>query len=228
MKLKNGGWSFGGNLPNKFENHITKSVPHYLEGHQMIVRLSDYFLKERSVCYDIGCSTGNLLKKISAYSSKEKIKLIGIEKEKKMYNYAKSQINNKKIKLLNKDFKGIKLVKSDMIISYYTIQFIAPSIRQSILNKIFKSLNWGGAFIMFEKIRGNDARFHDILNSLYLDFKEDNKLNTQHIINKSKSLRGILEPFSDNGNLGLIRRAGFKDIQTIMQSICFKGYLCIK
>ena len=46
--------------------------------------------------------------------------------------------------------------------------------------------------------------------------------------NKSKSLRGILEPFSDNGNLGLIRRAGFKDIQTIMQSICFKGYLCIK
>lgn len=228
MKFKNGGWNFGGNLPNKFENHITKSVPHYLEGHQMIVRLSDYFLKERSVCYDIGCSTGNLLKKISAYSSKEKIKLIGIEKEKKMYNYAKSQINNKKIKLLNKDFKGIKLVKSDMIISYYTIQFIAPSIRQSILNKIFKSLNWGGAFIMFEKIRGNDARFHDILNSLYLDFKEDNKLNTQHIINKSKSLRGILEPFSDNGNLGLIRRAGFKDIQTIMQSICFKGYLCIK
>lgn len=228
MKLKNGGWSFGGNLPNKFENHITKSVPHYLEGHQMIVRLSDYFLKERSVCYDIGCSTGNLLKKISAYSSKEKIKLIGIEKEKKMYNYAKSQINNKKIKLLNKDFKGIKLVKSDMIISYYTIQFIAPSIRQSILNKIFKSLNWGGAFIMFEKIRGNDARFHDILNSLYLDFKEDNKLNTQHIINKSKSLRGILEPFSDQGNLGLIKRAGFKDIQTIMQSMCFKGYLCIK
>lgn len=228
MKLKNGGWSFGGNLPNKFENHITKSVPHYLEGHQMIVRLSDYFLKERSVCYDIGCSTGNLLKKISAYSSKEKIKLIGIEKEKKMYNYAKSQINNKKIKLLNKDFKGIKLVKSDMIISYYTIQFIAPSIRQSILNKIFKSLNWGGAFIMFEKIRGNDARFHDILNSLYLDFKEDNRLNTQHIINKSKSLRGILEPFSDQGNLGLIKRAGFKDIQTIMQSMCFKGYLCIK
>ena len=228
MKLKNGGWSFGGNLPNKFENHITKSVPHYLEGHQMIVRLSDYFLKERSVCYDIGCSTGNLLKKISAYSSKEKIKLIGIEKEKKMYNYAKSQINNKKIKLLNKDFKGIKLVKSDMIISYYTIQFIAPSIRQSILNKIFKSLNWGGAFIMFEKIRGNDARFHDILNSLYLDFKEDNRLNTQHIRNKSKSLRGILEPFSDQGNLGLIKRAGFKDIQTIMQSMCFKGYLCIK
>ena len=110
----------------------------------------------------------------------------------------------------------------------YTFQFISPSLRQNMLTKIFKSLNWGGAFIMFEKIRGNDARFDNILNSLYLDFKEDNKLSTKDILLKSKSLRGILEPFSDYGNLGLIKRAGFKDIQTIMQSLCFKGYLCIK
>ncbi len=228
MKLKTGAWSFGGNIPNKFEKHIAKSVPLYLEGHQIIIRLSDYFLRDGSVCYDIGCSTANLLKKISAHTNKKKIKLYGIEKEKSMYNYAKSKIKTKKIKLLNKDLRGVKLIKSDLIISYYTFQFINPSIRQDMLNKIFKSLNWGGAFIMFEKIRGNDARFDNILNSLYLDFKEDNNLNSKDIINKSKSLRGILEPFSDQGNLGLIKRSGFKDIQTIMQSLCFKGYLCIK
>ena len=55
------------------------------------------------------------------------------------------------------------------------MQFIHPSHRQAIFNKIFKSLNWGGAFIIFEKIRGNDARFDNIINSLYLDFKEENK-----------------------------------------------------
>ena len=63
MKLKTGAWSFGGKIPNKFEKHIAKSVPLYLEGHQIIVRLSDYFLKDGSICYDIGCSTANLLKK---------------------------------------------------------------------------------------------------------------------------------------------------------------------
>jgi len=31
MKLKTGAWSFGGSLPKKFENHISKSVPLYLE-----------------------------------------------------------------------------------------------------------------------------------------------------------------------------------------------------
>ena len=228
MKLKTGAWSFGGKIPNKFEKHISKSVPLYLEGHQIIIKLSDFFLKDESICYDIGCSTGNLLKKISAHSNKKKIILYGIEKEKNMYNYAKSKINYKNIKFINNDFNKIKLKKSDLIISYYTFQFLSPSIRQIVLKKIFKSLNWGGAFIMFEKIRGNDARFDNILSSLYLEFKEDNRISSESILKKSKSLRGVLEPFSDNGNLGLIRRAGFKDIQTIMQSICFKGYLCIK
>ncbi len=228
MKLKTGAWSFGGKIPNKFEKHIAKSVPLYLEGHQIIVRLSDYFLKDGSICYDIGCSTGNLLKKINKHSNKKKLTFYGIEKEKKMFNYAKSKTKEKNIKLINKDFRSVAPKKSDLIISYYTFQFISPSLRQNMLTKIFKSLNWGGAFIMFEKIRGNDARFDNILNSLYLDFKEDNKLSTKDILLKSKSLRGILEPFSDYGNLGLIKRAGFKDIQTIMQSLCFKGYLCIK
>ena len=81
---------------------------------------------------------------------------------------------------------------------------------------------------MFEKVRGNDARFDNIINSLYMDFKEDNEINSNDIISKSKSLRGILEPFSDKGNLGLLKRAGFSDIQPILQLLCFKGYLCIK
>ncbi len=45
---------------------------------------------------------------------------------------------------------------------------------------------------------------------------------------KSQSLRGVLEPFSTNGNLGLLKRAGFKDILIIFKYICFEGYLAIK
>lgn len=108
------------------------------------------------------------------------------------------------------------------------MQFIHPSHRQKVFDKIFKSLNWGGAFIIFEKVRGNDARFDNIINSLYYDFKEDKKFISDEILNKSKSLRGVLEPFSDYGNMGLLKRAGFKDIQTVFHHLCFKGYLCIK
>ncbi len=233
MKLlkKSGAWSFGGNVPAYFEKHIQKSVPLYNEGHEIIKNLSDYFLFENSLCYDIGCSTGLLLQKLSKHTNKKNIKFVGIEVEDNMIkiankNIKKNGINNIKIKRDN--IIKFKLKKNNLILSYYTMQFIHPSHRQKIFDKIYNSLNWGGAFIIFEKIRGNDARFDNIINSLYMDFKEKNNLGPIEILNKSKSLRGVLEPFSDNGNLGFLKRSGFKDIQTISQYLCFKGYLCIK
>ena len=115
-----------------------------------------------------------------------------------------------------------------MIISYYTIQFVNSAYRQKLIDNIFDALNWGGAFIFFEKIRGNDARFQDILTSLYSDFKEQNNFPASDILKKTKSIRGVLEPYSNFGNKSYLKRAGFKDVQTIFQYLCFKGYLCIK
>ena len=48
------------------------------------------------------------------------------------------------------------------------------------------------------------------------------------IINKSRSLKGVLEPFSTEGNLGLLRRAGFQDIMTVFKYVPFEGFLVIK
>ena len=138
----------------------------------------------------------------------------------------KKKITN--INILHRDLTQINLKNSDLIISYYTIQFISSKFRQKILNNIYNSLNWGGAFIYFEKIRGADARFQDIFTSLYNDFKEGNGLSANEIIGKEKTLRGVLDPFSEKGNLGLLKRSGFEDIQSIFQYLNFKGYLCIK
>ena len=91
MKIikKRGAWSFGGNIPKKFESHIKNSIPYYLEGHDIIIKLSDFFLFNGSTCYDIGCSTGNLLIKLANFTNKNQIKFNGLEIEKKMYSLAK-------------------------------------------------------------------------------------------------------------------------------------------
>ena len=230
LKKDRGKWNFGGKVPKNFQDHVSRSVPLYFEGHNLILKISDFFLKENSICYDVGCSTGDLIIKLSKYSNK-KIKIIGVDSEKEMANFCKRKLKKNRIKnvsIKHNKIEKFKLKKSDMIISYYTIQFIPPRIRQNIINKIFHSLNWGGAFIFFEKIRGADARFQDILNSAYYDFKEEQGFSLKELNNKNKSLRGVMEPFSDKGNLGLLKRAGFEDIMPICQYINFKGYLCIK
>jgi len=230
---KNASWSFGKKVPKNFTKHISKSVPFYLEGHEIICDLSDFFLKEKSLCYDIGSSTGILLSKISKRHSNKKLKFIGLDTVSAMIIQAKKECkqssnNNNKIYFQNKDIKKYSLRKNDLIISYYTMQFIPPRYRQEIINKIYKSLNWGGAFIMFEKLRASDARFQDIFSIVYNDFKLKNGFSSDEIVQKTRSLKGILEPFSDKGNLGLIKRSGFEDCIPIFQWMSFKGYLCIK
>lgn len=82
--------------------------------------------------------------------------------------------------------------------------------------------------MLFEKVRAPDARFQDMMSALYNDFKAKNGFTADEILNKTTALKGVLEPFSTEGNLGLLRRAGFTDIMTIMKHLCFEGFLAIK
>lgn len=230
---ENASWSFGKKVPKKFDNHIKKSVPLYTESHDLAINLSDFFLKENSKCYDLGCSTGTLIRKISERHQK-KIKFYGIDSVNEMISQANLLSKKHKKKSSNKlNFKvgninKIKLEKNDLTLSFYTIQFIRPEVRQNLTNKIYKSLNWGGCFLFFEKIRANDARFQDIFNITYNEFKLNNNFTADEIVQKTRSLKGVMEPFSDKGNLSMLKRAGFVDIIPIFQWLCFKGYMCIK
>ena len=143
-----------------------------------------------------------------------------------MIKYAKYR--KSKIKFIKKDVTTINFKKSDFISSMYTIQFLHPKDRQDLINRIYKSLNWGGAFILFEKIRGKDARFQDLLNFLLFDYKKKNKISSKDILSKEKSLRGIMEPFTLKQNMSYLKNAGFKDYMTIYQNINFVGILAIK
>ena len=227
--MTNANWKFSGDIVKNFDSHILSSVPLYTEGHRLISNLSDFFLADNSICYELGCSTGSLLESIIEHNSHKKVKFIGVEIEQDMVDYANEKLNKyDNIEIICEDILNLDLQKSDMIISYYTMQFIKPRVRQIIFDKIYDSLNWGGSFILFEKLRGADARFQDISTALYTDFKIDQGFTKEEILDKTRSLKGVLEPFSTQGNLDLLQRAGFIDITSVMKYICFEGFLAIK
>ncbi len=126
------------------------------------------------------------------------------------------------------DILSCELEQSDFIVSYYVLQFVRPSQRQELIDRIYKNLKWGGAFICFEKVRAPDARFQDMMTALYTDYKIDQGYNADEIVGKTRSLKGVLEPFSTAGNMDLFKRAGFVDVMSIFKYVCFEGFLCIK
>ncbi|MDC1035691.1 methyltransferase, partial [Alphaproteobacteria bacterium] len=155
-------------------------------------------------------------------------KITGIEPVADMNAFAKEKNTDSRCNFICDDINNVELEKAAMIVSYYTMQFVHTNIRQNIFDKIYNSLNWGGAFIIFEKVRAPDARFQDYSNQLYSDFKLNQGFDESEIINKTRSLKGIMEPFSEQGNVDMLKRAGFQDISCIFKWISFAGFLAIK
>ena len=71
------------------------------------------------------------------------------------------------------------------------------------------------------------CKIQDYLNHAYTNFKLQ-KFSSSEIISKANSLIGVMEPFSSQGNIDLMKRAGFKDICTVSKVLCFEGFLAIK
>lgn len=228
INSQNAAWSFGGDVPKHFEEHVSKSVPLYTEGHELAVRLSDFFVGPNSLCYEVGSSSGLLISQIVSRHTAKQVRGIGIDIEPAMIEFAKNKYGQECLDFVCDDIFGFEFEKCDLVLSYYSLQFVRPRVRQDVLNSIYHALNWGGALVLFEKVRGPDARFQDILTALYTDHKLDQGYSPSEIVTKTRSLKGVLEPFSTNGNLELLHRAGFRDVMPIMKYLCFEGYLAIK
>jgi tRNA (cmo5U34)-methyltransferase len=222
-------WTFGGDVSRHFDDHVTRSVPRYEEGHRMVLALSEFFLAPGSRCYELGCSTGALTRLLAEHNEDREVLFIGVDREPAMVERATERCADlTNVEILHEDVVTMEFVPADLIVAYYTIQFMAPKVRQVVLNRIFEALNWGGALVMFEKVRAPDARFQEMLSQLYTEFKLMNGYSPTEILAKTRSLKGVLEPFSSQGNEDMLRRAGFADTMPVMKTMCFEGVVAIK
>lgn len=222
-------WTFDGGVADTFVDHVRQSVPLYDEGHDLVCQISDYFVHDDSVCYELGVSTGQLTRQLAERHASKGSRFVGVDPITPMIEKAREHCEGlDNVTLDVGDALTYEYERADLFVSYYTIQFIHPKHRQELINRIYEQLNWGGALLLFEKVRGPDARFQDMMVSLYNDFKVRQGFEANEILNKTSSLKGVLEPFSREGNLGLLRRAGFTDIMTVMKYVCFEGFLAIK
>jgi len=230
IETGNAAWTFDGKVADTFVSHVSQSVPLYEKGHDLVCQLSDYFVDKTSTVYEIGTSTGELIHKVAKHNAhRDGARFVGIDPVGPMVEKAREHCaGTPSVTIIEDDARNFEFEKSDLIISYYTIQFIPPRDRQQLFDKLYQALNWGGALILFEKVRAPDARFQDMAVSMYNEFKLEQGFDYEEIVTKTRSLKGVLEPFSTQGNMDLMARAGFKDMMTVMKYVCFEGFVAIK
>lgn len=220
-------WTYAGDVSDHFDDHVARSVPFYHKGHELVAQLSDFFVHPCGVVYDIGCSTGALAAGLAARHPRGHV--VAIDLEPRMAAKARQRCAGVcNVEVVEADATRVEFERSDLVVLYYTLQFIRPGERQPLIDALHASLNDGGALVMFEKVRASDAGLQDLMQQLYWEFKLTNGFSAHEIISKSRSLKSVLEPFTSEANAQLLRRAGFQSVTTIQKYVCFEGMLAIK
>lgn len=214
---------FDFNTIENFDDHIDKSVSNYREITDLIKLLSTYFIKDGNFVYDLGCSTGKLIKELSL--DNPGADFIGYDISTNMIK--ESEEGN--VSFVNVDItdKNLKFYNTNLILSIFTLQFLDIEDRYNLVKRVYNNLNRGGAFIVTEKIFLDSGFLQDVFIFTHYDQKLKS-FKPKEILSKQRDLRRIMRPLTDSENIDIFKEAGFTKIETFYQSLNFKGWILVK
>jgi len=227
-------WSFNKNVSDNFDLHVKQSIPFYYEIINAIAGLSEFFMKENSVIYDLGCSTGNIISSLSKLNLSNYIEIYGVDREEHMLKIAETKLKklkvkkNIKISFIKEDVLKLSLKQNNLTICSLLFPFLKKKDQVILLKKVYKSLEPGGAIIILDKIKSNNVDFENMFGQLYVDFKKNKKIKNKDIIKKTKSLRSIHTLKTYKETLNMLKNVGFKDVENFFKFINFSGFIGIK
>jgi tRNA (cmo5U34)-methyltransferase len=219
-----GSWTFGGRVPEAFDSHVARSVPAYAEGQELVVDLADQLAAPGGRCYDLGCSTGTLTALLAERLESRRVEVIGVDREPGMIERATERCAAlDRVRFETAALEDLSFEPADLIVSYYTLQFVAPRERAAILTRIHRALAPGGTLILFEKVLAPTARTQEVAIGAYADWKHRQGFSDDEIAAKSRSIRGVLQASSSQENESMLRAAGFREIMHVFRWVLFEG-----
>lgn len=204
---------------NQFDDHIEKSIPGFNNLIYAVKSISEYFYNDQFLIYDLGCSTGKLLKTLDT-----KCKSRGYDICAHLLPVSEGDCTFNQIEL-NQEIPFPE--PACIVYSIFTMQFLNPLRRESYIQEIYDHLIPGGAFIIAEKTYLRSGKIQEIMTMSHYDMKLKH-FTAEEILTKERDLRLIMHPTSTEEIEGLTKEAGFRVVIPFWQMFNFKAWLCVK
>jgi tRNA (cmo5U34)-methyltransferase len=221
-----GSWTFGGEVPAAFDSHVARSVPAYAEGQELIADVADQVVPPGGRVYDLGCSTGALTAQLAERLAPRRAEVIGVDREPGMIERAELRCAGlPQVRFESASLQDLAFEPADMIVSYYTLQFVPLRSRAAVIARIHDALVPGGTFVLFEKVLASSARNQATAEGAYADWKGRHGFSEEEIAAKARSIRGVLQPLSGEENDEMLRAAGFGELMRVFRWVLFEGLI---
>ena len=228
-------FQFNADVAEVFDDMVTRSIPYYGEQQRMIQEIAKSFIRQGANIYDLGCATATTLINL-CHGSQGCASFIGYDSSPAMLEYAKDKVRESKLEDridlrfgdLDGDLVTRPMENAGLVTLCWTLQFIRPVHRDRVIRWIYESLPPGGALIMAEKILTQHPQTSRLFIDTYYSFKRRNGYSDNEIARKREALENVLVPYTISENLEMIRRNGFRIVDTFFQWYNFAVFLCVK
>ncbi|QHM71363.1 carboxy-S-adenosyl-L-methionine synthase CmoA [Mixta intestinalis] len=229
---KLGDWTFDERVAEVFPDMIQRSVPGYSNIISMIGMLAERFVKANTQVYDLGCSLGAATLSVRRSVQAEGCKIIAVDNSPAMIERCRRHIDafraTTPVEVIEADIRHIPIENASMVVLNFTLQFLAPDDRLTLLQRIYQGLNPGGALVLSEKFSFEDADVGDLLFNMHHDFKRANGYSELEISQKRSMLENVMLTDSVETHKARLRQAGFEHSELWFQCFNFGSLVALK
>ncbi|MDG2090760.1 MAG: carboxy-S-adenosyl-L-methionine synthase CmoA [Gammaproteobacteria bacterium] len=224
---------FDDNVANVFTDMVNRSVPGYALSVRMISVLAEQYARSNTRLYDLGCSLGAVsfllqqlkLKNCSIVAVDNSPAMIKRCEESLALNQAVEKLP---VALRCEDIQQTEISNASVVVLNFTLQFIAPEKRDSIIKNIYEALVPGGILIISEKIIFTEDEKNKLFIELYHQFKKANGYSDLEISRKRSALENVLIPETIEQHNKRITVAGFTSFDPWFQCFNFASMFAVK
>jgi tRNA (cmo5U34)-methyltransferase len=203
----------------------------YQECQSLAVHWCAQLAQANTSVYDLGCSTGTLLLKLSQSIDKSKeVTLLGVDNSQAMLEKSRKTLQESPTpcKLIEADLnQGISIQNASIVVMNYTMQFVLPENRAQLLKNIYAGLVPGGSLVLIEKIKSVVPELDRTFIELHHQFKRDRGYSNLEISRKREALENVLIPWTVEENQALIKQAGFSTVDLFFKWNNFAGFIAL-
>jgi tRNA (cmo5U34)-methyltransferase len=225
-------FTFDAQVVEVFPDMISRSVPGYNTIIDTIGRLSQRFVQQNTLIYDLGCSLGAATLAMRKSIKDTECKIIAVDNSPAMVERCTMHINAFKgetpVDVIEANIQDVNVNNASMVVLNFTLQFVDKAERQTLINNIASGINDGGLLVISEKISHGDAVIDEHLIDLHHDFKRANGYSELEVAQKRTALENVMRTDSVEQHIQRLKNAGFSHVSPWFQCFNFISFIAIK
>ncbi|HVL00103.1 MAG TPA: carboxy-S-adenosyl-L-methionine synthase CmoA [Dongiaceae bacterium] len=225
-------FAFDEQVARVFPDMIRRSVPGYDAVIAMLGVFANHYVRPHTRAYDLGCSQGAATLALRRHIQVPDVTLVAVDNAPAMIERCRQNIaadlSPSQVELRCEDIQQTPIANASLVALNFTLQFLPPDQRDTMVRKIADGLLSGGVLVLSEKICFAEDAQQALFTGLHHDFKRLNGYSDLEISQKRQAIENVLIPETAEQHSQRLLQNGFSQVQCWFQCFNFASFVAVK